>query len=229
MGKHVFRGFGLKPAIYKMTIGDKYYIGGTTCGVSMRYSHHLNLLKQNAHRNYKVQEEFNKVNDAGIEIIEFCEKDKVLELEQHYLTLAKDDPNCLNIAFIAGSPKGIQRREEHKKAISEGAKKAWLTRPRKFTEEHRANMSKGLKAAYASGKIKSAGRGGGPPGERCALSKLKEKDILEIYELRRQGWTHKRISEVYNVTREGITMILNGKSWKHLYYKHFKTEDSNAS
>lgn len=227
--KSIYKGKSSTPTVYKLIIGDKFYIGGTKRGLGYRGSQHLRCLKDNEHGNYKIQELYNQGNKVEFEILEFCERDEVLNIEQKYLDLYKDDPNCLNIVFFAGSVKGIKRSKEHAKAIGDGSRKFWVTAPANVIEARKTKLSNTLREGYASGRLKPHRRGRGPAGERCALSKLKEKDILEIYELRKQGWTHKRISEVYNVTREGITMILNGKSWKDLYYKHFKTEDDNVN
>ena len=226
--KSIYKGNSNTPVVYKLIIGDKFYIGGTKRGLGHRRPQHLKTLEDNMHGNYKIHELYNQGKELEFEILEFCERDQVLEIEQKYLDMYKDDPNCLNIAFVAGSVKGVKRTEEHKKALGEGSRRAWRERPQVFTQERKAKVSKSLREGYASGRLKPHGRGRGPAGERCALSKLKEQDILRIYELRKQGTTHKEIAMMYNVTREAITMILNGKSWKTLYKEHFKPEDNNA-
>lgn len=226
--KSIYKKNSTTPTIYKLIIDNKFYIGGTKRGLGQRRPQHLLCLREKTHGNYKIQELYNQGHEVEFEILEFCERDQVLELEQKYLDMYKDDPNCLNIAFVAGSVKGIKRTEEHKKALGEGSRRAWRERPQVFTQERRAKMSKTMKEGYASGRIKKHGKGRGPAGEKCYLSKLKEVEILEIYQLRKQGMTHKNIAMMYNVTREAITLILNGKCWKELYKEHFKPEDNNA-
>ena len=225
--KNIYKGKSSTPVIYKLIIENKFYIGGTKRGLANRKSQHLACLRDGAHGNYKIQELYNQGKKIEFEILEFCERDEVLAVEQKYLDLAKDNPNCLNIVFVAGSVKGIKRSPEHIKAIGQGSSNFWKTAPKHVIEARKAKASKSMKEGYASGRIIPHGKGRGPAGEKCALSKLKEADVLAIYDLRKQGWTHKRIAEVYNITREAVTMILNGKSWRVLFNQHFKTEESN--
>ena len=226
LNKLVYKNNSSTPVVYKIIIEDKFYIGGTTRGLASRKSHHMAYLRNKNHKNYKMQELFNLGKEIEFQILEFCAKEDVIAIEQKYLDLYKDNPNCLNICFFAGSVKGVTRSPEHKKAMSEGSKRSWSERPQVFTDERKAKMLKTITEGYASGRLKPHGKGRGPAGSKCALSKLKEEDVLNIYELRRQGLTHKSISEVYNVTREAITMILNGKCWKVLYDKSFKREQN---
>lgn len=212
------------PCIYKLIIGDKFYIGGTKRGLGYRRPQHLACLRDGVHGNYKIQELYNQGKEIEIEILEFCERDEVLKIEQKYLDMYKDDPNCLNIAFVAGSQKGVKRTEAHKKAVGEASRKAWKEKPQVFNQERIAKMSSTMKEGYASGRIIPSRKGRGPAGEKCALSKLKEEDVLNIYDLRKQGWTHKRIATMYNITREAVTQILNGKCWVILYNQYFKKE-----
>jgi len=53
-------------------------------------------------------------------------------------------------------------------------------------------------------------------GNNHEWSKLTHDDIIKIIELRKIGLTHEKISNFYNVRRETITKILNGKRWKHV-------------
>lgn len=50
-------------------------------------------------------------------------------------------------------------------------------------------------------------------GEKSWNAKLTENDIGKILELLNTGYTHKWISDRYNVSRENITRIKNGKVW----------------
>ena len=52
-------------------------------------------------------------------------------------------------------------------------------------------------------------------GEECNLSKLTERDVLEIRDLKGK-MTHREISEKFNVSRSTITQILNRTLWKEI-------------
>jgi group I intron endonuclease len=72
----------------------------------------------------------------SLEILEYCEKEKVVSREQYYLDLLKPEYNILK---IAGSPTGRQHLEETKAKISEALK------GKNHSEEHKAKISEALK------------------------------------------------------------------------------------
>lgn len=46
-------------------------------------------------------------------------------------------------------------------------------------------------------------------GDNAYNSKLKDKDIVDIFNLRKQGLLHREIAEIYNVSRQHIGDLLN--------------------
>lgn len=50
-------------------------------------------------------------------------------------------------------------------------------------------------------------------GEKCPWSKLTKKDIIDIKEYSRTGFTHSELAKAYEVSRSLITMIINNKRW----------------
>jgi hypothetical protein len=55
-----------------------------------------------------------------------------------------------------------------------------------------------------------------PRGERHGRAKIKDCDIPRIFELRKQGMTHRQIAKVFGVYETCIGKILSGKLRKHL-------------
>ena len=47
-------------------------------------------------------------------------------------------------------------------------------------------------------------------------SKITEDDVHKIFELRKEGKTHKEIAAIFNISREQVRDIINRKRWKHL-------------
>jgi len=64
-------------------------------------------------------------------------------------------------------------------------------------------------------------------GEGNSAAKLKESDVLTIYELLKNGVSVGVIAKKYNVNHSNISSIKAGKSWKHLY--HYYSEGSKTS
>lgn len=216
-----------QPCVYKIFVGPGlYYIGGTTQGITKRRAKHFIELNANRHKNKNLQAAYNEFKELKFEILELCTKDTVINVEQKYLDMAKDDPNCLNMCWFAGSCKGITRSDEHKAAVSRAhkGKKYRLGIP--TAPESKVKISNALKKAWAEGRMnhdKNPSR-----GENHYLSKLTEEQVIEIYKMRKKGMLHKDIANVYNITRANVTTILNGRAWKEQYKKFHKTEDNNA-
>jgi len=60
-------------------------------------------------------------------------------------------------------------------------------------------------------------RSSGPKGERCALSKLTTKQVIEIRRLHASGkLTALELASMFHVARRTIYGIVNRKRWKHI-------------
>jgi hypothetical protein len=53
-------------------------------------------------------------------------------------------------------------------------------------------------------------------GERHPGAKIKEKDILEIFQLRKIGWTHQKIADKFGMKQASISNVLHRRLWKHV-------------
>jgi len=88
--------------VYKILnlVNGKCYIGSTQMTFKKRYLHHTNRLRNNKHKNQHLQNAFNKYGEDNFEfqIIEICEKEKCLEIEQLYLNNTTD---LYNINLLA--------------------------------------------------------------------------------------------------------------------------------
>lgn len=67
-------------------------------------------------------------------------------------------------------------------------------------------------------------------GEANGNSILKEADILNMYQLIKEGYNNKSISEIYNINFRTVSQIRKGQRWNHLFKKHLnKIYPSNKS
>ena len=53
-------------------------------------------------------------------------------------------------------------------------------------------------------------------GERQGLSKLTDAKVAEIFKMRMTGVSTLEIAKIFNVTRDNILAVLNGKTWRHV-------------
>lgn len=51
-------------------------------------------------------------------------------------------------------------------------------------------------------------------GEKSASARLKRADVIEIYRLRNEGHTHRRIALKFDVATDHVRNILRGKRWR---------------
>ncbi len=59
-------------------------------------------------------------------------------------------------------------------------------------------------------------------GENNPMSFLKECDVLEIYEMIKDGYTNFDIADKFNIHDRYVSLIRSGKRWKYLYDIHMK-------
>lgn len=128
-------------------VNGNIYIGSASY-INRRINNHFYNLKNNKHHSIHLQRAWNKYGKEVFEfqVIEECEKDKLIEREQYYIDNLKPKYNiCINARSRLGvkskegfkSPfKGIKRSEEFKKKISESSKGKIIS------IEHRLKFSK---------------------------------------------------------------------------------------
>jgi len=94
--------------IYKISslIDNRIYVGSAV-NIDKRKYVHFHTLRNNKHKNAKLQNFYNKYgeNNLKFEVIEYCNKDTLIEREQHYIDTLLP---VFNIAKTAGSNLGIK-------------------------------------------------------------------------------------------------------------------------
>ena len=131
-----------KSGIYKIInkINNKYYVGRTV-DLRKRWREHKLALKKNKHSNDILQHSWNKHGESNfefiiIEVFDTIELSKLVEIEQKYLDIAKNEQHiAFNLCFQADFGSDMLLSEYSKKKISDAHK------GKKFTEEHKKNIS----------------------------------------------------------------------------------------
>ena len=109
--------------IYKIVneVSGKVYVGSAV-DMNHRWNEHKRTLRENKHHSIHLQRAWNIYgkDNFRFEIIEECEKEKLIEREQHWMNFYKsyNENKGYNISPTAGSKLGIKSSEETKKKIS---------------------------------------------------------------------------------------------------------------
>jgi group I intron endonuclease len=80
--------------IYKLTIGDQFYIGSSGA-IGIRMSSHISLLKGGNHSNKLLQKKFNECgyDNCFLELIESCSFENLRDRERFYIETLKPQLN----------------------------------------------------------------------------------------------------------------------------------------
>lgn len=104
----------------KNQVNGKIYIG-SSINLKQRFAKHLALLRHNKHSNSHLQNAWNKYGEQSftITIVELCDKDILIDLEQWYIDVLKPEYN------IQPDAAHLQHSEETKKKLAETTRKAF--------------------------------------------------------------------------------------------------------
>lgn len=197
------------------TINGKKYIG-SSIHVYKRRNRHFSQLKNNKHKNTKLQMSYNKHGkDVFIfHVLEFVDdKTKLIEREQYYINNEKP---WFNINLIANSSLGVKRSEETKEKVrqanlglkhpewrnkikseSQGGDNHW-TKNKKFSHESKVKMSESHKKLYQNGYKN--------PVAKAIIELNSDGEILNRWSSLLQ------VGEFYNVDAMTIYNIVEGKT-----------------
>ena len=95
---------------------SKIYVGSAVNLRGRKYEHFANL-KNKKHGNQHLQNHYTKYGNADLRfsVLEFCEKEKLIEREQFYINILKP---VFNICQTAGSSLGTKRSQKSKQKMS---------------------------------------------------------------------------------------------------------------
>jgi len=155
--------------IYAITLKDgRCYVGSTSQTFKKRWAEHRQRLKKGNHPNLHLIRAWRKYGEEAFvfTILEICDlSNELVRIERENHWISKLNPE-FNMAPVAGSVKGIKRREETKELLREINIKYWQNNPRpkgykrpdevakaisegrkgiQFTQEHVQNLSSALK------------------------------------------------------------------------------------
>lgn len=142
----------MSKGIYKIMIGDSFYIGSTEQSFVQRKRTHIRQLNQNKHYNYKMQSLFNKHKNIEFIILEEC-YENIKERELFYIQTLNPDINIAKttdcpmkgrkhsektrIKMLGKTPwnKGVPRTDKEKQLMSKVKKQRMKLRPKQWFDE----------------------------------------------------------------------------------------------
>lgn len=213
-------------------INKKSYIGATT-NIFERIGNHKNKLKRNSHFNKGLQEDY---NIFGIENFSFnvlkdgVEKDKMDEYERFFVSLFDSFKNGYN--RTSGGKSGFEISEENIKRMKDRKGEKNYMYGKNHTKEsirkmieNKPDMSGKNNPMYGVEMSKESiekrlRNTEFKYGEENPLSKIKEREVYEIYYRYYNGYeTTEKISKNYNISPELVSHIINNN---HYYSKNLR-------
>lgn len=208
----------IKTGIYKIKnlVTNKIYVGSST-NIKKRWRDHKWHLKKGIHHNSHLQSSWNKYgsNNFIFSIEIECEVDELLNEEKKIVLKYKS--NDRNFGYNKINPKTIFIGRKSKEIINKehSLRMKGDNNPMfgKTGEEHPKygyNLSKEEKKILSElAKNRK--------GSNSNASKLIEKEVLKIREdYKNKLRTQQKLSEIYGVSQNMISQIINRKHWTHI-------------
>ena len=170
--------------IYQIKSADEYIYIGSSKNIKKRLKTHFYELNNNKHINKYLQNKFNQHKiEWSCSLLEEVSGEKLIEREQYYLDMHKENKLLLNLNPIASLPpsaKGIKRSQEYKNKLSNSLK------GKKKSKEHCKKMSESMKERYKNGTMTSPLKGIGLSTESLAK---KSETIKALKEEGKYKWS----------------------------------------
>lgn len=218
----------IKSGIYciQNLVNNKKYIG-SSINVYKRRNRHFSELKNEKHKNIKLQRSYNKhlSNSFVFYVIEFVENiQELIKKEQYYIDLIKPE---YNINLIANSSLGVVRSEETKEKVrqanlglkhpewrnkikskAQGGDKHW-TKSKNFSNKSKSKMSETHKKLYESGYEH--------PRKKKIMQYDLNMDLIKIWD------SSAEVSRTLNISPASICQYLKGNvKSKNYIWKYYE-------
>lgn len=234
----------MNSGIYKIVnlITGMFYIGSAVDLIHRR-NQHFSALSLNYHFNIHLQRSYNKYEKKSFlfVILEYCDKQNLLQREQHHLNLYWGKNLLYNISPLAGSNIGRKLREETKEKLSiinlgENNPRTHLNwediqkiRKEYFEDKKMEQLAKcyGVTKSciqhivfninWYDPNYNPPKNNFGRSGERNGGAKLTKEQIMEIRNrYKNENIFQKDLAAEYGVCRATIMRIVNNKHWKKI-------------
>lgn len=185
-------------AVYRITMGERFYVG-STINLRKRINDHFAELKIQKHSNRFMQRAWDKNKEFKVEVLQLCDQEELVKMEQKYIDTVFGTENCMNMQPVAKLQSGWKI---HRDIIA-------ARPPRIFSAEER-------KARSERSKGRVLGR---PSQERIERQRISNGRIGwdEVGEIRRlwgnREMPQRAIAEKFGMSRSHISKICCGHNW----------------
>ena len=213
-------------------IKNKRMYIGSSINIEARFERHKDDLRAGIHHSRYLQRAWNKYGKSQfrykiLEVIK--DPEKLIEIEQAYIDSHK---NLYNMSPTASNCLGVKHTQatKEKQSIAKKGKQPhpnslanlWHlsgrdspNKGRKHSEETKAKRSAALKGIPRTEewkrKISEA-----QLGEKGPRAKITEKQAIEILKRLGNGEKQYKVAEDYGVTKQTISHLWCGQTWKHI-------------
>jgi len=213
-----------KSGIYKIInqINGNFYIGSSK-NLKKRWKHHKYQLNRKKHINIILQRSWDKYKEENFEfdIIEYCNQDKLFEIEQIYLDKLKPKYNIGKKSCGGDNITNNPKRDDIRRRISDTLKQNYINK----SDEYKLNYSEKYKG------IKNPNYGNNWNDE---MKKHNSQQLKNYYKTHSQKHKGKKLEEIYNPEKsESIRKKLSENASKRtgeknsFFGKHHTDETKN--
>lgn len=224
--------------IYKIwnIVDDRCYIGSAISFYNRYHTHKFNLLRGTHHSSH-LQRFVDKYGFESLvfEIIEYTDRDRLIEREQYYIDgLAP----AFNTARIAGNTLGVLHTPESKKKMSEARKGKRTSLGRKLSDDTKrkigqSRIGKPLHPNFKAASIAANTGRKHSKEDRAKLaaiqSKVSRQDAREIWIASKLGVYQKDIARAFGISQRLVCRVLHGvgiyAEYKELDKDYFEAQE----
>jgi hypothetical protein len=184
-------------AVYRITIGERFYIG-STINLRKRINDHFAELKIQKHANKFMQRAWDKNKEFNVEVLQLCDQEELLQMEQKYIDTVFGADDCMNMQPVARLQSGWKIHRDILAART----------PRTFSAEERQARSERGKGRLCPKSTEHIER------HRVSIGRLTWDDVAEI----RRLWENREMSqyaiaEKFGMSQSHISKICSGVNW----------------
>lgn len=185
-------------AVYRITIGERFYVG-STINLRKRINDHFAELKIQKHANKFMQRAWDKNKEFNVEVLQLCDQEELLQMEQKYIDTVFGGDDCMNMQPVARLQSGWKIHRDILAARP----------PRTFSAEQRQARSE-----RAKGRIMGRPSQERIERQRVSNARLTWDDVAEI----RRLWENREMSqyaiaEKFVMSPSHISKICTGHNW----------------